>query len=80
MLRAEMPAIEALMNDLGEIAGPVERFLLRHGLFDGLGGQKDLMWLDLAAARAAAYDEFGASPGPLKTFFDRHMGAGAEQE
>lgn len=38
-----------------------------------LGGEKELLMLDLDKARAAAYDWLGRSPEQLSTFFDKYM-------
>ncbi|ANM29745.1 alpha/beta hydrolase [Acidobacteria bacterium Mor1] len=45
--------------------------------YDQLGGEKELLWLDLAKSRAAAYDYLGTNPEVLTRFFDHHLGTGA---
>ena len=40
-----------------------------------LGGEKELLMLDLDKNRAAAYDWLGQSPQRLSTFFNKHMSA-----
>ena len=41
--------------------------------YDGLQVEKEMLWLDLAKSRAAAYDNLGESPEPLATFFSKHL-------
>lgn len=38
-----------------------------------LGGEKEMLWLDLAKNRAAAYDWLGTSPQKLSEFFNKYM-------
>lgn len=40
---------------------------------DELSGQRDILWLDLADKRAAAYEWLGTNPEQLSAFFDQHL-------
>ncbi|MGB5295390.1 MAG: hypothetical protein WBP34_10595 [Thermoanaerobaculia bacterium] len=41
---------------------------------DELGAEKDLLWVDLAKSRGAAYDYLGTSPEFIDEFFGRYLG------
>ena len=41
--------------------------------YDELAVEKELLWVDLAKSRAAAYDYLGTSPEKLSEFFDRYL-------
>ncbi|MEM8963646.1 MAG: alpha/beta hydrolase [Acidobacteriota bacterium] len=41
--------------------------------YDGLTVEKDLLWLDLEASRAASYEELGRAPEPILSYFDRFL-------
>ena len=41
--------------------------------FDGLPGEKEMLWLDLEKSRAASYEELGRTPGRILDFFDQHL-------
>jgi dienelactone hydrolase len=41
--------------------------------YDALQVEKDLVWLDLAKSRAAAYDWLGAHPEQMMAFFGTHL-------
>ena len=42
--------------------------------YDLLPGEKEMLWLDLAKKRAAAYDWLGESPQQMANFFSKYLG------
>ena len=41
--------------------------------YNGLQVEKEMLWLDLAKSRAAAYDSLGRTPEPIVEFFGQHL-------
>lgn len=41
--------------------------------YDGLGGEKEMMWLDIEKNRFAAYDYIGRSPEDIMSWFQKYL-------